>query len=82
MFGLVEEPQRGVPGAVRPDRDQVLQVLQTGSEVSTAVLLQLIVGRSVCEILIFKSKYFYLNIYMSVCSNIISKKTKICQEVR
>ena len=46
MFGLVEEPQRGVPGAVRPDRDQVLQVLQTGSEVSTAVLLQLIVGRS------------------------------------
>lgn len=46
MFGLVEEPQRGVPGAVRPDGDQVLQVLQTGSEVSTAVLLQLIVGRS------------------------------------
>ena len=46
MFGLVEEPKRGVSGAVRPDRDQVLQVLKTRSEVSTAVLLQLIVGRS------------------------------------
>ena len=45
MFGLVEEPKRGVPGAVRTDRDQVLQVLKTRSEVSTAVLLQLVVGR-------------------------------------
>ena len=46
MFGLVEEPKRGVPGALRTDRDQVLQVLKTRSQVSTAVLLQLIVGRS------------------------------------
>jgi len=68
MFGLVEEPQRGVPGAVRPDGDQVLQVLQTGSEVSTAVLLQLIVGRSasvglfgrVFQSLIFVRNYLVL----------------------
>ena len=81
MFGLVEEPKRGVSGAVRPDRDQVLQVLKTRSEVSTAVLLQLIVGRSGVNINI-NIKYLYVNIYMSVSSNIIYKKTKICQEVR
>ena len=55
MFGLVEQPQRGVPGTVRPDRDQVLQVLKTRSQVCTAVLLQLIVGRS-------EGKYFSINI--------------------
>ena len=57
MFGLVEEPKRGVPGAVGTDRDQVLQVLKTRSQVSTAVLLQLIVGRSREEILILNMGY-------------------------
>ena len=81
MFGLVEEPKRGVPGAVRTDRDQVLQVLKTRSQVSTAVLLQLVVGRSGVNINI-NITYLCVNIYMSVSSNIISKKTKICQDVR
>lgn len=60
MFGLVEEPKRGVPGAVGTDRDQVLQVLKTRSQVSTTVLLQLIVGRSRVEILILIFKYLHL----------------------
>ena len=64
MFGLVEEPKRGVPGAVGTDRDQVLQVLKTRSQVSTTVLLQLIVGRSVWNIIskiqIFLSKYLHV----------------------
>ena len=60
MFGLVEEPKRGVPRAVGTDRDQVLQVLKTRSQVSTTVLLQLIVGRSRVEILILIFKYLHL----------------------
>ena len=46
MFGLVEEPESGMAGAIRPDWDQVLQVLQTTSQMSSAVLFQLIVSRS------------------------------------
>ena len=46
MFGLVEEPESGMSGAIRPDWNQVLQVLQTTSQVSSAVLFQLIVSRS------------------------------------
>ena len=64
MFGLVEEPKRGVPGAVGTDRDQVLQVLKTRSQVSTTVLLQLIVGRSRVEILILISKYLHLSLLL------------------
>ena len=64
MFGLVEEPKRGVPGAVGTDRDQVLQVLKTRSQVSTTVLLQLIVGRSRVEILILISKYLHISLLL------------------
>ena len=46
MFGLVEEPESGVTGAISTDGDEVLQVLQTASQVSPAVLFQLIVSRS------------------------------------
>ena len=64
MFGLVEEPESGMAGAIRPDWDQVLQVLKTRSQVSTTVLLQLIVGRSSVEILILISKYLHLSLLL------------------
>ena len=44
MFGLVEEPESGVTGAISTDGDEVLQVLQTASQVSPAVLFQLIMS--------------------------------------
>ena len=46
MFCLVEQPEGGVPGAVCPHRDEVLQVLQTTPQVSAPILFQLIVSRS------------------------------------
>ena len=46
MFCLVEQPEGGVPGAVSPHRDEVLQVLQTTPQVSAPILFQLIVSRS------------------------------------
>ena len=44
MFGLVKQPQGGVAGAVRAYWHQILQVFQAASEVSPAVLFQLIMS--------------------------------------
>ena len=46
MFGLVEQPQGGVPGAVGSDGHDVFQLLQAVSQVSAAVLFQLIMSGS------------------------------------
>ena len=46
MFGLVEKSERGVTGAVRPHRHEVLQVLQAAPQVSPPVLFQLIMSGS------------------------------------
>ena len=45
VFGLVEEAERGVPGAVGAERHDVLQLLQAVPQVRPTVLLQLVVGR-------------------------------------
>ena len=45
MFGLVEEAERGVPGAVGAERHDVLQLLQAVPQVRPTVLLELVVGR-------------------------------------
>ena len=44
MFGLVQEPKRGVPRAVGAQRHDVLQLLQAVPQVRPPVLLQLVVG--------------------------------------
>ena len=46
VLGLVEEPERGVPGAVRSHGHDVLQLLQAVAQVRAAVLLQLVVSGS------------------------------------
>lgn len=46
MFGLIEQPQRGVPGAVGAHGHDVLQPLQAVPQVSPAVFLQLVMSRS------------------------------------
>ena len=45
MFGLVQQPERGVPRAVGAQRHDVLQLLQAVPQVRPPVLLQLVVGR-------------------------------------
>ena len=45
VFRLVEESERGVPGAVGAERHDVLQLLQAVPQVRPTVLLQLVVGR-------------------------------------
>ena len=44
MFGLVKQTQGGVAGAVCTHRHQVLQVLEAASQVSPAVLFQLVMS--------------------------------------
>ena len=46
MFGLIEQPERRVPGAVGADGHDVLQPLQAVPQVSSAVLFQLVVSGS------------------------------------
>ena len=45
VFRLVEESERGVPGAVGAERHDVLQLLQAVPQVRPTVLLKLVVGR-------------------------------------
>ena len=47
VFGLVEEAERGVPGAVCAERHDVLQLLQAVPQVRPTVLLKLVVGRPI-----------------------------------
>ena len=49
MLGLVEQPQRGVPGRVGAHGHHLLQLLQAIAQVGAAVLLKLVVGRPVKE---------------------------------
>ena len=44
MFGLVEQPQGGVPGAVGAHRDDVFQLFQAVPQMSAAVLFQLVMS--------------------------------------